>query len=721
MSYIQIKDYSHLRARPNILTAYLDEMVRYLKLKYPDQPEYKISEFVKKTIKEKIISPEVEAVYHKTEGNSQVIKMSLINYISEIIKDNNLSPSGTCYYPVTKKESFICTTIEDKVKARNSLKKLYLEYEAQGKKKESQYYNQGQANAKIFNNAIPGGMKIKQFILGCKAGFNAITSTGRMSVKQGYSFIERAINGNIYLPTDDAAISYILVNSKNIHSEFSGMLKTYNLYIPTVDEVVSYLTNSVSNYVLYPASDKYKELISSLPTEERAYVFYTGCLNNLCTYNESFMKNWIDSIFYQGEVPYDLYKDIDVSEVKSFKDDVITCMLTVNYKLLGMHPKKKDAWNSIKDALKFNPDGVKKFIYVTRHFITNFETMLGVLRPILQVNNTFSKLVFQQKMARYTVPLSDTDSNIFSLQELVKWRNNKLDFSKASYEMSALLTFLLSQTLEHIFARLSAGIGCEGKNMYRINMKNEFLYPIMITTSLAKHYLALATMQEGSLLAVPRQDFKGIGLRSSVYPKLVRDGFNKFVVDLFKEIEKAEPIMAAHVLDHVANVEKTIFDSVNRRESTYLQTVSIKREEDYKDPAISSYFYYGMWNEVFAEEFGEMQLPNKCFKIPLKFDDKFFKNEDMINHLKVKYPVTMEKWLSFVAKFPDRDIATVLIPPFKGMLPEFFLEIMNLRSHISQSVRPYYILLEGLGIGTIDNRRDALVTDFYNPTSELIN
>lgn len=721
MSYIKIEDYSPLRERPNILKSYLDEMVRYLKLKYPNQSEARITQFVKDMVKEKIKVPIVEAVYHKSEGNSQIIKMPLTTYVSDIITDNNLSPSGTCYYPVSKKESFLRVSIEDKIKARNSLKKLYLEYEAQGKKRESQYYNQGQANAKIFNNAIAGGMKIKQFILGCKAGFNAITSTGRMSVKQGYSFIERCITGNIYLPTNDAAISYILVCSQNVHKDFEKMIRENNLYIPSVDDVCDYLANSVANYVLYPAKDKYKELLVSLSDIERSYIFYVGCFKNLCEYNDSFMREWIDSLFYQGEVPYEAYKDIDPMEIKTFRDDVTTCMLTVNYRLLGRNIKDDTKWNSIKDALKTNHDGVRQFIYVTRHFLTNFESKLDVLVPILQINNTFSKLVFQHKMARYTVPLSDTDSNIFTLQEIVKWRKKKLDFSQESYEMGALVTFLLSQTLEHVFARLSVGFGCEGKDVYRISMKNEFLYPVLISTSLAKHYIAIATMQEGSVLAVPRKDIKGVGLRSSTYPKLVKDSFQDFAVEFIDLVQKAEPISAAYILDHIANVEQTIFNSVMNRESTYLQTVTIKREEEYKDSSISAYFYHVMWNEVFAEEFGEMVLPNKCYKIPLKFGDKFFKRTEFIETLKTKYPVTMEKWLNFVKKYPKRDIETVLIPPFKGMMPEFFLEIMNLRSHISQSVKPYYILLNGLGIGTVDTSEDALVTDFYNPTTTLIN
>ena len=244
--------------------------------------------------------------------------MRLDAYIKDIIKDNNLSPSGTCYMPISRKESFLRISIDGKVKARNAFKKLYLDHEAQGHKRESQYYYQNQANAKIFNNAIAGGMKIKQFILGCKAGFNAITSTGRMSVKQGYSFIERAVNGNIYLPTMKDALTYTLNHIRHIPEEFPNLIETKTLYVPTVDEVVQYLTQSVANYTTQLDVTDLRLLLTNSTVVERSYVFYAGCINNLCRYNEGLMRPWIDSCFINGPIDPSLLEDIDLGEVKSF-------------------------------------------------------------------------------------------------------------------------------------------------------------------------------------------------------------------------------------------------------------------------------------------------------------------------------------------------------------------------------------------------------------------
>lgn len=714
MSYIRKSEYAQERVRPNISTHYLGNMEVYLKARFPTASEEEITSFIKKTVMERFTSPTVEALVHKREGYSEHVETPLHSYIQNVVGQNNLSPSGSCYKPVSEQESFLRQSIEGKIKERNAFKKKYLAYEAQGMKRESQYFNQNQANAKIFNNAIAGGMRIKQFILGSLAGFNAITSVGRMCVKQGYSFIERAVNGNIYLPSTRDAITYSINHVRNIPNDFAELVFNNSLYIPTSQEVTTYLINSVKNYVATPQEHELFVLIDSFTPVQRSYVFYAGSICNLCRFNESMMRDWIDSCFLPDNLDKSLYQDISLDDIKKFPDDVLACMLSTNYKRLGENPEKPGKFNSPKDAAKFNPEGLKEFIYACNHFVTTFEKMIHIIRPLMRIETTFSRLMSQEKMARYTVPLSDTDSNIFSTQELIRWKRNGIDFSQESYNMNAIVTFILSQSLEHVFARLSSGFGIEGKDVFRISMKNEFLYPIMMITSLGKHYLAIATMQEGSLLPNPRKDIKGVGFRSSAYPKVIRDGFEKFVVDLFKEIEKGKPIRAAKILSHISAIEHEINESILNKEATFLQTASIKRREDYADPDTSVYFYYEFWQEVFAPSFGEMVIPNKCFKIPLK-GKKLFKDPQFLEKIEKTHPDIHRRLLAFMEKNPKKDINAVMLPPFKGNADPFFVDIMDIRSHISQVMSGYYLVLDALGIGTVDKKANTLVSDFYNP------
>lgn len=720
MSYIKDKDYSEVRKRPKPLTHYVAQMTAYLKAEFPQVSQDKIEDFVKNTVREKMQVPDVEAIVHPKEGVSEVKTTKLDYYITKVIADNNLSPSGSCYHPISRKESFLRMSIDDKVKARSKFKKIYLSYEEQGMKRESQYYYQNQANAKIFNNAIAGGMCLTQFILGCRAGFNAITSTGRISVKQGYSFIERAVNSNIYLPTVNDALDYVLNHVRHIPQDFSSLINDNILYIPTSEQVFQYLLTSLKNYVYNPKTSPLEDLLTRLSDIELSYVFYAGSFNNLCRFNESLMRSWIDSCFLPQELDPSLYAHIDLNDIKKYADDVQACILSTNYKRLGPHPTKKGKWNSPRDAASHNPEGLKAFIYCCEHFTKNFEKLLHVIRPIMHVNTSFSKLHQQHRLARYTVPLSDTDSNIFSTQELIRWKRGQIDFSQEAYEMNALTTFILSQSLEHVFARLSAGFGAEGKDVFRISMKNEFLYPVLIATALGKHYIAIATMQEGALLPNPRKDIKGIGLRSSTYPRPVRDKFEAYMESLVNQIQTSPSIRASSILKEVASLEVEIYESIKRLEPTYLQTVSIKNKDEYKDPLSSQYFYYELWKYVFEETYGEMVIPNKCYKIPLITGEKLFKNVDFLKKLHQEQPKIHDRLLEFMLRYPDRDISALLIPPFKGNMHQFFVEIMDIRSHISQIMMGYYHVLNAFGIGTVDPKQNGLVSDFYNPALKAI-
>jgi hypothetical protein len=720
MTYFREADYSDVRARPKLLTNYVESLKTHLCLMHPNEKPDVIEGFIKNMVREKMIVPDINFVHHPREGISEVKDMKLTEFVPKIVADNNLSPSGTMYYPVSKKESFLRQSLVEKVAERNKYKHLYLDNEAQGNVREAQYYYHSQANAKIFNNAIAGGMNIIHFILGCKAGFNAITSIGRMCVKQGYSFIERALVGNIYLPTNESVVSYIVTAIRHIHPDFEAMLAQYNIYLPTAEDVFKYLTKSLLHYTFKVDHALVMGTIQALNATQRAYVFYLGALSNMCRFNPELMRKLIDDCFVHGDITEAMYEQFKPEDVKSFRGDIVAAVLSVNYSVLGTKGMKdgKPLYNSLKDAKESNPTGLRVFAYCCQTFKDGFEKMVPILKPILQIKSTFAKMTFQDRIAREAVILSDTDSNIYTAQEIVQWKRGGQDFSQESYQMNALATYILSQSLEHVFARLSAGFGVESNDVYMISMKNEFLYPVLVSTSLAKHYLAIATMQEGSLLPSPRRDIKGVGFRSSAYPKKVKQGFEDFYVKFVEMVMSGAPIYASYLLDHVAKLEREIERSIRDRESDYLQTVAVRLKEDYEEPESSNYFYHILWNEVFAQDFGEMVLPNKCFKIPLLGGDKFIKNKALHKLIADKYPEIWKRLSAFMERNPQRKFSSFLIPPFKGSTNEFFMDVMDMRSHISQALTSYYHLLDGLGIGTVDRRQESLVSDYYKPSGQ---
>lgn len=715
MTTMKEADYECYRKRPPLLREYGLTMVEFLKRSNPNVPESEIKDFVNKTMKERVVVPDVSCITHPREGVDDVKTIPLTHYVKDVVSDYTLSPSGSTYTRPSVKESFTRRTILRKIKDRKVFKSMYLDFEAKGMEQEATFYNLSQNAAKYFNNSIPGGMKIKQFILGSKAGFNAITSVGRLGVKQAYSYIERFVAGNIYLPSVDDALTYVLNHIRYIHPDFEKALSTYGLYVPTTAEVEDYILGSLRNYTRTRDIGRLSKVIASLNPVERAYIYYAGSMHNLCMANDALMRQWVDDCFLDPESIGDAYLQEDLADLKKVSGDLRTAMLTVYYDQLGEHHERPGQWYSPEEAKEFAPDNARKFIYLTKHFTKHYEKLRFLLVSVFQTRVTFSRLTKQQRMTRRTVMLSDTDSNIFTLQELVRWRCHRVQFDKKAYELLAIMTFTISQCLEHLFARLSVGMGVELEDLGSLSMKNEFLYPVTLMTSLGKHYLAVATMQEGSLLPNPRKDIKGVNFRSSAWPQVIRSDFEKFVVTLFEKIRTDGGVHSHFVLSHIANMEKTVHKSIVNLEPTYLQTGTIKPDNEYKDPSKSLYFYYELWSEVFAEDFGEMQLPNKCFKIPLIGEDALFKSPAFMANLEASYPRIHQKLTKFMADRPGRDIKMVFVPPSSGKLHPFFASLMDGRSMIAQVMTAYYHLLDNVGLATAPKLGYGLVCDFFDP------
>ena len=60
-----------------------------------------------------------------------------------------------------------------------------------------------------------------------------------------------------------------------------------------------------------------------------------------------------------------------------------------------------------------------------------------------------------------------------------------------------------------------------------------------------------------------------------------------------------------------------IYDSLHKGSPEFLNVEPIKMAEEYKDADKSVYFNYLFWEGVFAEKYGSIQIPTKCYMLPL--------------------------------------------------------------------------------------------------------
>lgn len=714
-----LKD-DYTRSRPPPLRGYMYSANDYLKHRYPHSTEAQRQKYLEKVLKDKMQNPMAEVLFHPVPGKTERKKVSLLKYTLRNMKQNIITPSGSVYMLPTKKESFIKKSLAAKLKDRKVYKKKMLGALAVGNAIDAATYNFLQASTKIFINSAPGAMNSPYNALYDLPGYNAITSTARQSVKYGYAQTERLIEGNLYIPSFDDMVTYCLNLIRAMPDITGKVFEAYEIYLPTIEETSKHFMESLKYYTSSVKIEKLNSFFASCSPTERAFCVYAGCLKTLVTFNDKLFRDFFQD-FFKTDGSFDPNSKPD--DALGFEDDLTAMVTSLNYEELGWQPpdpqkpNEPPKRNELYDAVKNNPDGARRITAIATHMETCLNKMGPLISILFRLDADIAQLNAHPNMMRRCVIISDTDSVIFSTQSMVEWYSGKVTFEKSSYQINAFTVYLLSRTLEHVFARLSTGFGMIGDDIKKIAMKNEFLYPIMMRTAIAKHYAGITTFQEGKLLAKPKKDIKGVQFRSSTLPAQTIKAAESFLVDdILTKVMKDGILHADNLLSKVAEFELNVYDSLLEGKRDFLQTITVKPGDEYDDPDRTQYFYYELWEKVFVPKFDSITIPDKCYKLPLRRDGKVLMEEPFLSQLKAFDEQTYNNLTAYLDTLTKNKLSYLVIPPTMSVIPEILINLVDVRSIIFQNTRPFYLGLESLGFGYCynpNNRPSTLVSDFF--------
>jgi DNA polymerase family B len=689
--------------RPKVLRSYTDNMLEYLKMKYPDIPEDKILSFLQKYVKKNVIRKQIQIIVHPDYGDSVLSNVDLLEY-TQNIGNRIITPFGCVYMLPTEKESILKLAIDDNIAERAVLKKTMLEAASRGDTITEQIMHFQQASTKIFNNSISGAQGSTFSPLCDLPGYNSITAVGRHAVTAAYAHIERLICGNNYFNTFNSVINYFVQIHKCIPSNLMNIVEKYRIYVPTVKDVYDYVISSTQFYMLEKdIKDRLIELIKYAPILTRIYIFYAGCFINFIKYNDQLARTMF-SLFFRT----DLDIDPTVNPISFFKieEDIRILNLSINSDII---------YNTrIDEMCNKYPDEVRKLISISNnmeHVLINYDDLISALfYPDFDTPDPMS----HPNMIRKTVVLSDTDSVVYTNQSIVEWYTGYISFNKEAYQINAFMIYLISITLKHVLARISTGIGIVPNDRKRIAMKNEFTFPIFFRTSVKKNYIDLVTSQEGRILPKPKMDIKGGQLRSSTRAKESNEQVDILAKWLFDEVINEEKIEAKECIARVISHEKRIFESLMSGDRTYLMNKTIKFEKEYKNPMQSNYFYYVLWNEVFAPLFGPFVLPNKGFSIDVLNDGKAIRTETYLDEVKKTDVALYDRLIKFLDKYPDKKINCIIYPPTIVVTPQILRPLIDHRDIIHNNCASLYLIMHSLGLSVSDSKQKVLYSDFYD-------
>lgn len=690
--------------RESVLAEYVKNMTIFIKKKHPQYTEDQIKEIIRTYVKSNIHQPKARIVNHPIDGEAEFKDVNLISHTNGL-KQNIVSPSGSAYVRPSVEESLIKIKINVNKKARKRAKNEMFAAINNNDSILAAYKNYEQANIKIETNALSGASASQYNIFFDLACYNSITSIARFSAMTAYSYVEKFLEGNFFFPNIESVINYIVLICRFTNPrKIQNVIQKYNLFIPSVGDIVDNLKESIQYYFPYTEEvDKVLlPLLNTLTLEEKVFLYYAHNFKNIVRKNTAYFKPFL-SKFFNKNVPVD--NSTDPNNIFKTDDAMLAMALSLNADNIDRKALNNETVNE-------HPDGVRVIQAIIKHMDSTVNQIDDIIDTFIRIPIDTQNVMDQPAMIRRSVLISDTDSVIFTTQSWVEWYCGDVSYDEPAYEINAFVVYMLSKTIEHVFARISSGFGMEEPDMHAISAKNEFLYPIMLRTNIGKHYAGIVTIQEGKILPKPKRDIKGKQLRGSDLCKDTIKEAEEFAFWIIDNVYKHKKIDGTEITKRMLDYEHYVYKSIMDGEKKYLTSTPIKDKDDYSEKGASKFFYHDLWQDVFAEKYGDFIVPSKGYVIKVASGGQKIRDPRYLEYLKNKDPRIHKKLVTFLEN-NTRQITMVIMPGTVDKIPDILRPIVDVRNVIYENIKPMYLLVSSLNVGITHKDHMTLLSDIY--------
>jgi len=689
----------------DIIKAYATQSSSYLQ-KIKNISKDSADKIMVDIIKTKLLDRKIKHFSRKENGDREIIETSLLGYIYNNIKNNNIIvPTFTTYLNSNVKKSMLSEFIANNVKVRSIAKKIAQKAKVNKNMDLYNSKNNEQSMLKTYNNSLSGAFAQKSCILHNPTAHSTLTSITRTMSSLANANNEKLITGNRFYYSPLIMLNniiYIVSNANLII--LKDVIDKYNLYLPNVDDVVNVLKRSSDLYFsdLPYYLTKIIPYLNTLTSYERAAICYLGDFYHIRVFNPEFVKTFITELCTKIssndtslDIPNKLYATNE--SILNFTHLIWFSMVRgYGKKYEELHTENKAA-NLYYTTLHIEEVLVKYKDFIHGFFVTNI------------LPNSSNRLKY---MRRRTVVLSDTDSTCFTMEEWVNWYNGSIVINDETIAVAGAVCLLATENIAHLLAKLSANLNVDKSLLHTLAMKNEYMWTVHIPTEVSKHYLAYTVMQEGSVHSEPELEIKGVHLKNNALPKNIKDDINNLIEDILKTIHTNNKIKITNILLHIKNLEDEIRRSVLAGEVIYYKKSSIKNKEGYAmDEFHSPYQRHMFWVDIFQDKYGEVaEPPYNTIKIPTIIINKVTMNE-WINSIEDKD--IADKLNTWLIKYNKKDLPTLYLNVDYAQaygIPIEFINIIDVKRIILDLTITYRLILESLGL-IMDNK--LLISEQY--------
>ncbi len=691
----------------NIIKGYRRDSAKYLQL-MTGRPLKDCEEFVKEEtqVGQHLIDPPSLITQTDENGDRQLKEVTFLKFLGRVVKNNLLlAPSLAVYKPETIAVSTHSQYIFEGVANRAKVKKEALEAKQAGNELLFIAKNADQNTLKINNNSYSGATCSPSTVLFFKSTHSALTSTCRVATSYANAANEKFIEGNRHYYNPDITIENLIAITTNTNMAKIHMANgRFNLYIPTADDVLECVRHSSDLYWQdEKVWSKIHHLASNMSEQERCAVVYGSDLYHLFKHNSEFVTKLLLKLSSLPET----IEEVSDEEFNGYNEDVqMTANFICHVQVAGR--KLKDIKKDEPETYKLVKTSAKRIMET----ITEFKLLISAYwtTPVLP-----SSVYAVPTIYRKAVIVSDTDSTMFTLMHWVIRCYGELKFDADAVRLASALVFLISGMVYHILAQFSATMGVAPDKLRLLAMKNEYYFKVLAMTSRSKHYFASQDAQEGTFFSKPNKEVKGVGLRDSKVPPIVNKKANELMDFIIDSVKAGKRFSIKEILVDIANLEREIFDSLQKGEMTYLTTGQVKKPSSYKlGEDATGYMHRVYWDEIFGDKYGASPpLPYSTVKVNLIGETK----TELAQWGKAMNDGKLQENLAASLKKNNRNNLNTLMIPVANIegsgVPKEIIAGMDMRKIVFGTVSVFYLILETLGIYLTDKKIRRLVSDYY--------
>ncbi len=648
-------------------------------------------------------NPEVGFLRRKKNGDRVAETSTLIDYVG-MLTENNLiiAPNMTVYLRPEEKKSILADYIQMNMKLRKDDKKKMFENRMRKEYKAEAYFKTMQESRKVKNNSLSGMHASPSTVGYNKSSHSSLTSLCRCATSYANSSNEKFLGGlrHYYAPT--IVYNHLLTSMRACNHELIEKVVTeFNLHYPTTDEIMDVIKYSTRNYWRSEAElAGIRAFVDTMKPAEKAGFAYVGDLYHFDKYNSEFVGGFIKELgtMVTGECP-------DAKAIIKSLDDNYTAIAT-----LLCAPLIKGIL--LSDAEQQKPEAYQAVALTAVHMretMAKYKDMVDAF--LIQPYLPHSVAAFPSSV-RQSVPTSDTDSTIFTAQHWADKYGGEA-YSHQSMSVTYVIVFLISGMIQNTLLMYSANLGVRKEQLMQIEMKNEYIFPVYVLTAIAKHYYAYISAGEGNVYDEMKIERKGVNLRSSNAPRHVNDKVGDLMSLIMDTVMAGRLLEKDTILDFVYEMEKAIRDDIYAGGSAYLNTLQVKDSSSYSqgEDAVA-YQSYEFWNNYFAPKYDAAPTPPyRAIKVSVKLPNKSA-IEKWLNS--IQDPSIREGLRNWVNETNKSNIGLFRLPIpniTANGIPEEIISIIDVRGIIREVMKPFYLVLESLGLYISNSRGTRIVLD----------